>query len=300
MNARTLTMAGCVAGLALIAVLQVDAAQQKPLRQEAGAAPGAPLPALVPQAALVATPPEITITDTPAGSLFADRKGFTLYVTERDKDPGKSTCYGPCAEQWVPLRSESDLKPFGDWTLVAREDGKPQWAFKGRALYRYRWEAKPSWAEAHNEVWRYATVANFPAVGAGRRGYTPGTSDAKVVLPPVPGGVGGGPTKFGVVFVDTKQMTLYAGGPATSCTGPCLDSWIPLAAPQAASALGDWTIVSRNDGFRQWAFQGRPLYRSVLDTKPGDANAADNVWKPVMVPTGGAATAPRAAKSASK
>jgi predicted lipoprotein with Yx(FWY)xxD motif len=293
-------MAGCAASLALIGALQVVSAQQKP-RQEEGAAPGAPLPALTAQSAMVATPPEITITDTPAGSLFADRKGFTLYVTERDKDPKASTCYGPCAEQWVPLRSESDVKPFGDWTLVERQDGKPQWAYKGRPLYRYRWEAKPRWAEAHNEVWRYATVANFPPVGAGRRGYTPGTSDAKVVLPPVPGGVGGGPTKFGIVLVDTKQMTLYSNGPAASCTGSCLDTWIPLTAPQAASTVGDFTIANRPDGIRQWVFQGKALYRFALDTKPGDANGAGDQWKPLVIPAATPATAPAAkpVKSAS-
>ena len=301
MNVRALSNAALAACVTLACSLGAAAQTQKPAQVD-GAAPGAPLPALIPANATVATPPEITITETPAGSLFADRKGYTLYVTERDNNPQKSTCYGPCAEQWVPLRSETDAKPFGDWTLVAREDGRPQWAYKGRPLYRYRWEAKPKWAEAHNEVWRFASVVNFPPVNSGRRGYTPPPSDAKVVLPPVPGGVGGGPTKFGIVFVDTKQMTLYAANTASPCTGACLDTWVPLAAPQAAAAIGDWTIVMRADGFRQWAFQGRPVYRSTQDTKPGDANAANDTWKPVPIPSPDAPKVPgnRPSKSASK
>jgi predicted lipoprotein with Yx(FWY)xxD motif len=283
MKVRALSTVLCVACVGLAGAFYNAGAAQQKQQQVQGAAPGAPLPALVPTAAMVATPPEITITDTPAGSLFADRKGFTLYVTERDKEPGKSTCAGPCAEQWVPLRSESDAKPFGDWTLVARTDGQPQWAYKGRPLYRYRWEAKPKWAEAQNEVWRYATVANFPAVSEGRRGYTPPNSNAKIVLPVVPGGIGGGPTKFGIVFVDIKQMTLYSQSVVAACTGACLESWKPLSAPQVASPVGDWTIVTRNDGSRQWAYQGRPVYRSLLDVKPSDANGASDKWKPVLV-----------------
>ena len=97
---------------------------------------------------IVTPPPEITIQDTPVGPMLADVRGFTLYVTDRDKDAGKSSCYGPCAEQWVPLRAQTDTQPFGDWSLVPREDGRPQWAYKGRPLYRYRWEGKARWAEA--------------------------------------------------------------------------------------------------------------------------------------------------------
>jgi predicted lipoprotein with Yx(FWY)xxD motif len=193
----------------------------------------------------------------------------------------------------VPLRSEADTKPFGDWTLVARTDGKPQWAYKGRPLYRYRWEAKPRWAEAHNEVWRYATVVNFPAVGSNRRGYTPGNAEAKIVLPPSPGSIGGGPTKFGNVFTDTKQMTLYSQTTVAACTGACLEMWVPLPAPQAASPVGDWTIVTRNDGVRQWAFQGRPIYRSTKDVKPADANGASDTWKPLLIPSGEKSAAPQ-------
>jgi predicted lipoprotein with Yx(FWY)xxD motif len=294
-SASVVALVGCVG---IVGILRHPA-----VAQQQGDAPGAPAraeqPAPAEAAAGIATPPEITIQNTPAGPLFADRKGFTLYMTERDKEPGKSTCVGPCAEQWVPLRSESDAKAFGDWTLVSRADGRPQWAYKGRPLYRYRWEAKPRWAEAHNEVWRYATVVNFPPVGANRRGYTPGNSDAKVVLPPTPGGIQGGPTQYGMAFTDSRQMTLYSQAAVSPCVGACLESWAPLPAPQAASPVGDWTIVTRADGFRQWAFQGKPVYRSTKDVKPADANGASEAWKPVLVPVPGKPAA-AAAKSAGR
>jgi len=234
---------------------------------------------------IVTPPPEITIQDTPVGPMLADVKGFTLYVTDRDKDAGKSSCFGPCAEQWVPLRAQTDTQPFGEWSLVPREDGRPQWAYKGRPLYRYRWEGKARWAEAQNEVWRYASLSSWPVPGAGRRGFAAAPASAKVVLPPSPGGITGQVTRRGNVFADSKGMTLYSHSPSSACAGSCLESWVPLAAPQAASPLGGWTIVAKDDGTQQWAYQGRPVYRSLKDLKPSDTNGANDEWQPIPLPS---------------
>jgi predicted lipoprotein with Yx(FWY)xxD motif len=266
MNSRAPSIVPCIALLAVAVGVPLRAASQQ-----------AP--------ALIATPPEITIQGTPAGNMLADVKGFTLYVTERDKEPGKSTCFGPCAAEWPPLRAEVDTKPFGDWSLVPRDDGRPQWAYKGRPLYRYRWEGKPRWAEAQNEFWQYALYDRFPLVGSGRRGFAPPPSQTKVVLPPSPGGVTGQPSPRGILFADSKGMTLYSRSVASACTGSCLDSWVPLPAPQAASPIGEWTIVTKNDGTRQWAYQGRPLFRSMKDLKMGDTHGASDEWRPVLVPS---------------
>jgi predicted lipoprotein with Yx(FWY)xxD motif len=251
---------------------------------------------------IVTPPPEITIQDTPVGPMLADVKGFTLYVTDRDKDPGKSSCYGPCAEQWVPLRAQTDTQPVGEWSLVPREDGRPQWAYKGRPLYRYRWEGKPRWAEAQNEVWRYASLSPWPVPGAGRRGFAAAPASAKIVLPPSPGGITGQVTRKGNVFADSKGMTLYSrssSAPSSACNGSCLESWVVLAAPQAASPIGSWTIVAKDDGTQQWAYQGRPVYRSLKDVKPSDTNGANDEWQPIPLPSAATpASAPTAPKNA--
>ena len=84
------------------------------------------------------TPPEITIQETPTGPVFADVGGYTLYVTERDEEPSVSTCFGPCASEWPPLRASADATPFGEWTLVPRDDGLPQWAYRRVLTYRKR------------------------------------------------------------------------------------------------------------------------------------------------------------------
>jgi predicted lipoprotein with Yx(FWY)xxD motif len=52
-----------------------------------------------------------------------------------------------------------------------------------------------------------------------------------------------------------------------------------MAAADAMGA-GDWTIVTRDDGGKQWAYKGKPVYTWVKDTKPGDktGDGVNNVW----------------------
>ena len=85
-------------------------------------------------------------------------------------------------------------------------------------------------------------------------------------------------------WTDAKGMTLYtfdkdAGG-KSACNGPCATNWPPLMAAGDAKASGDWTIVTRDDGGKQWAYKGKPLYTWTKDTKPGDKTGdnVNNVW----------------------
>ena len=64
--------------------------------------------------------------------------GMTLYTFDKDTaGSGKSACNGPCAKLWPPLVAAAADAPSGDYTLVMREDGAQQWAFKGKPLYYY-------------------------------------------------------------------------------------------------------------------------------------------------------------------
>ena len=78
------------------------------------------------------------------------------------------------------------------------------------------------------------------------------------------------------VYVGPNGMTQYtfdrdsAGTGKSVCNGPCAQNWPPLAAGSDAKTTGDWTVVTRDDGSRQWALKGKPLYYWVRDAKPGD------------------------------
>lgn len=93
-----------------------------------------------------------------------------------------------------------------------------------------------------------------------------------------------GETSKGKAFVDSKGMTLYvfdkdAAG-KSNCSGQCIQNWPAFTATADAKASGEWTVVTRDDGSRQWAYKGKPLYTWVKDTKPGDVtgDGANNVW----------------------
>jgi predicted lipoprotein with Yx(FWY)xxD motif len=80
--------------------------------------------------------------ETPKGKVFVDTKGMTLYTFDKDAG-GKSMCNGPCADNWPPLFAGNDAKASGDMTLVARDDGKKMWAYKGKPLYTFKKDTAP-------------------------------------------------------------------------------------------------------------------------------------------------------------
>ena len=88
------------------------------------------------------------------------------------------------------------------------------------------------------------------------------------------------------VLVGSNGMTLYtfdrdaAGSGKSVCNGPCATNWPPLAAAAGASASGDWSIVTRDDSTRQWAYKGKPVYFWIKDQKAGDrtGDGFNNVW----------------------
>jgi predicted lipoprotein with Yx(FWY)xxD motif len=84
--------------------------------------------------------------------------GMTLYTFDRDTAPGKSACNGPCAANWPPLLADASAAPSGDWTIVMRDDGRRQWAFRGKPLYYWAKDAKPGdrTGDGFNGAWRLA------------------------------------------------------------------------------------------------------------------------------------------------
>lgn len=75
---------------------------------------------------------------------LADGKGMTLYVFDKDKEAGKSACYGSCAKLWPPYVAEaSHVDPALPLTVITRDDGMKQTVFKGKPLYYYAKDSRP-------------------------------------------------------------------------------------------------------------------------------------------------------------
>ncbi|MEO5694109.1 MAG: hypothetical protein ABIQ72_13370 [Usitatibacter sp.] len=88
----------------------------------------------------------------------------------------------------------------------------------------------------------------------------------------------------GGMVTNSAGMTLYtfdkdAGG-KSMCNGPCAANWPPHMAAADAKAAGDYTVVTRDDGGKQWALKGKPLYTWAKDMKPGDktGDGVNKVW----------------------
>jgi predicted lipoprotein with Yx(FWY)xxD motif len=91
--------------------------------------------------AFAQTPPTKT-GDSTKGKVLTNESGMTLYIFDKDSG-GKSACNGPCAGNWPPLMAAANSAPTGQYTIIARDDGSKQWAYKGRPLYNWKNDKKP-------------------------------------------------------------------------------------------------------------------------------------------------------------
>jgi predicted lipoprotein with Yx(FWY)xxD motif len=109
--------------------------------------------ALVGCAAMAATPAQVS------DGVLVGPNGMSLYTFDRDTTgSGKSVCNGPCATNWPPLMAGDMDKSSGDYSVITRDDGKKQWAFKGKPLYFWIKDGKPGdrTGDGFNNVWKLA------------------------------------------------------------------------------------------------------------------------------------------------
>ena len=58
----------------------------------------------------------------------------------------------------------------------------------------------------------------------------------------------------------------------SNCNGQCAVNWPPFAAAADAKPAAGYALVTRDDGTKQWALNGKPLYYFAGDAKPGDTS----------------------------
>lgn len=75
--------------------------------------------------------------------MLVNTAGMTLYTFDQDvAGSGKSLCNGACATLWPPALAAADAQPEGDLSIVTRDDGTKQWAYKGKPVYLYSVDQK--------------------------------------------------------------------------------------------------------------------------------------------------------------
>lgn len=117
--------------------------------------------AVIAAAAALATPAlaqdPAKVADTAKGEALVDDAGMALYTFDKDA-AGTSNCYDKCAENWPPLMASGDAEAMGEWSVISRDDGSKQWAYKGEPLYTWVKDEKPGdvTGDGVNGVWHLA------------------------------------------------------------------------------------------------------------------------------------------------
>ena len=113
-------------------------------------------------AAVVIASPAIAaaakIGNSAKGKVLTNEHGMTLYTFAMDKN-GKSACNGGCAANWPPLLATAGEKGGKGYSIIKRNDGKLQWAYKGKPLYAWKNDKKPGDITGDgllNGAWRIA------------------------------------------------------------------------------------------------------------------------------------------------
>lgn len=230
--------------------------------------PEKPLPLPTP----AAMPAGVKVQAGMAGArYFADLNGLTLYTSS-----GK--CAADCMTDWRPLKAGLVAKNIGAWTVIAAKDGSRQWAYEGKPVFSYAREATAGERAGEDARGEWRALIEYEA--------------------PIPDEVTIVETEVGPVWArksDGKTLYYYGlnhrpydvlgfnhpgqlfGTPV--CYNECAKEFPPLLAPPGAKAKGDWWIITRVDGAKQWAYRGRPVHSFARDTK-GLTDAADYrfVW----------------------
>ncbi len=204
---------------------------------------------------------------TVMGEIYTSEDGLSLYTFNNDM-PGQSNCNGNCAVNWPPLMAADDAVEGESFSIITRDNGSKQWALNGWPLYNWINDnaAGDTTGEEVNKLWYVAHTVPVSKWSADIN--TNGVTNTETVL------------------TDTGRMTLYIFtndkdvDNGSACNGGCAAAWPPLLAADDAVDNGDFTLVTRDDNSKQWAYLGMPLYRWASDTSPGDTTGEDvnKIW----------------------
>ena len=102
--------------------------------------------------ALAQTGPRMT------NGVLADASGMTVYTFDKDTaGSGKSVCNDQCAKMWPPV--PANVKVMEPYSVVTRDDGSKQLAYKGKPLYLFANDTKAGERKGDKmkDVWHVVT-----------------------------------------------------------------------------------------------------------------------------------------------
>ncbi len=245
-------------------------------------------------------PPGFSVVHTDVdGPVFTDSRGRTLYNWPQQKlrvgiageQQGKPSCYDvkqtktlgfmspyppdlllpelesrpTCVQVWPPVIAGPTDAPIGKWTILQRTDGLRQWAYDDQALYTSVLDNRPG------------------EVNGGAKRETDG--DAPAVRKPV-GPPPNVPAAFAVRAIATGRLLTTRSGFSvytwdgdvkgrSNCHGDCEMQWPPMLAAESTQTRGEWGVIERFPGVKQWTYRGRPLYTRAADRRARSLEGQD-------------------------
>jgi predicted lipoprotein with Yx(FWY)xxD motif len=226
-------------------------------------------------------PREVSISEVlgAPGVALVNSSGMSLYAFGKKA----SKANDPVSTVWQPLIAPASALPVGDFTIVSREHGDTQWAFKGKPLYTFEQDRELNDANGRGVdprmqvavIARYFTPAEVAMRKNERRGgLLVNAADGKTLYGRdriSHNHTGGHNARGSTRGVPTVGAAIGLAG----CDAQCEREWKPLAAPADAQPSGYWSVFVRPDGSKQWAYQGYALYTNEND-KPGLAMEHDS------------------------
>ena len=208
--------------------------------------------------------------DTEFGPVLTDGDGFTLYFFAEDVE-GNSLCNGNCAGAWPAFFTEeievgTDLDK-ADFATIEREDGSKQTTFKGWPLYYFAQDENAGEinGDGLGDVWF-----------VGKPDYSLMIGEQSIE------------EQNQIHMVSQEGNSLYFflqdEENKSNCNDGCLANWPAffddsLILPSIMNE-SDFTIFDRDNGEKQLAYKGMPIYFFANDNQRGDINGhqAGDVW----------------------
>lgn len=209
-----------------------------------------------------------------------DKTGFSLYTFDVDAIDTTNCTSDQCVNTWPPLMADQGAHSEGLFSLLSRNDSK-QWAYNGKPLYFFASDQTQGDKLGDNvgNVWHLATTE--PAIFRTNDAGTLLTASGKTsILAEDPAA----PDSFITTVTSFDQHTLYTfdndANSVSNCSANCAVTWPPFLANVNSEATGDFSIFTREDGTKQWAYQQQPLYFFANDTDKAQANGdgLGGVW----------------------
>lgn len=219
-----------------------------------------------------ATVPNLAVRTAIGDVIVGGPDNLTLYTFANDTE-NQSNCTGGCAQSWPPFTTPVAGKDE-DFSTIVRDDESLQWTVRGRPLYFYSGDGASGEisGEGLGDVWY---VARPDSIG----NETTELGNTLVARRTINTGAGDPSSRL-----DYDGRTLYVfdnDSPGTSnCNDDCAAIWPPLYADEAPLIAPNYSVITRQDDSKQWAYNDQPLYLYAGDSEPGEVtgHGIGDVW----------------------